>query len=568
MNDNVQGIKAAGASQSDRALTGVAIALFAILGAGLVIWATKWGAGISLDSTRYLSAATDLKTSLGGDSVHRLVHYPPLFPIALSIGRLFGARPMDWSRWMHAGLLVLNIALAGRLLLRVMDRRSSLWIVILGAAMLAVCRDSLRAYSSIWSEPLYITFLLGAILWLHRYLASERYPVRDVIFAAICVALACLTRYAGASLVAAGMLSIVLLNPTSRRWLHTLLFAAISSALPVLWSLYNHFTVGRATGRSIGFHPPTFEFHGRGLLNTFLNWWIPATAPLWMQIVVVISAVAVLAAAITLLVQSKPEAQAAARSDPSAAVLLKMLLVFAVLYPCFLMVTISTVDIRTPLDDRILLPEFVVGLLINLILLKWFWQWAGSMLLLRVATAIFCLSLVGIYATSSVIWAAKYSEDGLGWARKRYVDPELVALLKKTIPSTAVIYTNEPSPLLAENFKGVIDPLPTFSGDPKKDTDFRLGMREVRTQIEDGQAWIIFFSHRAKASEIEHDELRKALPLSVKGRGDKWIVYARNRRLVNEMNAAQRAARRSSTTSSSQPAEVDDSPDEPADGQN
>lgn len=560
MTQNVQEISIAGVSRTNRLLAGVAISMFAMLGAAMVIWATNWGAGITIDSTRYLSAATDLGTSLSGDSAHRLVHYPPLFPIALSIGRLFGARPMDWSRWMHAGLMALNILLAGRLLMRIVDRKSTLWIAVLGVALLAVCRDSIKAYSSIWSEPLYITFLLGSLLWLHRYLISDLHPLRAMIFASLCVAMACLTRYAGASLIAAGVVSIVLLNPTSRRWIHAMVFAAISAALPALWSVYNHLTVGRATGRSIGFHPPTL-FHYRGLFNTFLDWWIPRTAPQWLQIIVVISAAAVLLTSIALLIQKPAGTDSERAEDREATLLLKLLLIFAVLYPCFLLVTISTVDIRTPLDDRILLPEFILGLMINLILLKWFWQWAKPWVALRMVTVLFCVTLVCIYATSSVLWASTASDTGLGWARKRYVDPDLIAVLK-TIPSTAMVYTNEPSPLLAENFKGVIDPLPTFSGDPKKDMDFRLEMRELRTQIEDGQAWIIFFSHSAKSSEIEHAELRQMLPLSVRGRGDKWVVYARNRRRVAEMNAAQRAARRPSTTSTSQPLEEED--DEPA----
>src|SRR3954467_2063572 len=89
----------------------ISLALIAAVASALVVWATRWGAGLSLDSTRYLSAANNLTAALTGDATHRLTHYPPLFPVVLSVSRLFGGTPVVMARWLNAALLALNTIL-------------------------------------------------------------------------------------------------------------------------------------------------------------------------------------------------------------------------------------------------------------------------------------------------------------------------------------------------------------------------------------------------------------------------------------------------------------------------
>src|SRR5439155_4307042 len=86
----------------------------------LVLFATRWGAGLSIDSLRYLKAGAHLDVALGlSDSPGmRLTHYPPLFPAVLSLGRVLGVESWPMARWLNASLMALSTILAGLIFLK------------------------------------------------------------------------------------------------------------------------------------------------------------------------------------------------------------------------------------------------------------------------------------------------------------------------------------------------------------------------------------------------------------------------------------------------------------------
>src|SRR5438128_2198059 len=100
----------------------------------IIFFATRWGAGLSIDSLRYLKAGAHLDVALGlSDSPGmRLTHYPPLFPAVLSLGRFFSIDPWPTARWLNASLMALSTILAGVIFLKLGGGRS--WAGLWGVA--------------------------------------------------------------------------------------------------------------------------------------------------------------------------------------------------------------------------------------------------------------------------------------------------------------------------------------------------------------------------------------------------------------------------------------------------
>src|SRR5439155_6811307 len=178
---------------------------------GIVLFATRWGAGLSIDSMRYLKAGAHLDVALGlSDSPGmRLTHYPPLFPALLSLGRVLGVESWPMARWLNASLMVLSTILAGLIFLKLGGGRN--WAGLWGVALFSVAPDLMLVHAMVWSEPLYIALMLVTVLAFLIYLTGNHRST-PLLLAGIAVALACLTRYAGGAMILAGCLTILLLH--------------------------------------------------------------------------------------------------------------------------------------------------------------------------------------------------------------------------------------------------------------------------------------------------------------------------------------------------------------------
>src|SRR5438876_5374958 len=139
---------------------------------GIVLFATRWGAGLSIDSLRYLKAGAHVDVALGlSDSPGmRLTHYPPLFPMVLSLGRFFSIDAWTTARWLNASLMALSTILTGTIFLKLGGARS--WAGLWGVALFAVAPDLMLVHAMVWSEPLYIALMLVTVLAFLIYLAG------------------------------------------------------------------------------------------------------------------------------------------------------------------------------------------------------------------------------------------------------------------------------------------------------------------------------------------------------------------------------------------------------------
>ena len=166
-----------------------------------------------------------------------------------------------------------------------------------------------------------------------------------------------LTRYAGVAVVATGALIILSLDRRPLRFrLHdAAIFVAISLALPVAWSIRNRLVLGSATNRVIAWHPVTFA-HLVDLAHVCWKW-VGSDEP--------IRPVLTFAAALLTLAVLIAAFRAARKSiDKSANVAAAMLLYIAA-FGITLALSISLVDFYTPVDDRVLSPIYVAGVVLR-----------------------------------------------------------------------------------------------------------------------------------------------------------------------------------------------------------
>jgi hypothetical protein len=193
-----------------------------------------FGPGLSPDSVQFLAAAKSLAAGLGWRRVEGgpLVEWAPLLPAWLALGIKLGVAPLLWARATGA-LAAAGVSWA---LGAWTSRASGSWLAGYGAALVAAVSFPLWFVSAhLWSDaPFLFLALLGVLA-----LDARRWRA-----AAALAALACLMRYLGVTLVAAGVLWLA----SQRRWRRALWYAGLSLAPLALWLGRNALLTGTATG--------------------------------------------------------------------------------------------------------------------------------------------------------------------------------------------------------------------------------------------------------------------------------------------------------------------------------
>jgi hypothetical protein len=140
-----------------------------------------------------------------------------------------------------------------------------------------------------------------------------------------------------------------------RRLLDASIFSILGILPFVLWTVYNQ-SVAATTpgGRELAFHPVGMP-HLWQAVYTLTNWLhLPDNIPGIVRVPVLLFVVAGLGVSLWWAYRAKP-------GNTAVPGLLKLLLLFVILYPLFLAFSISFIDANTPLDERILSPLYVAG---------------------------------------------------------------------------------------------------------------------------------------------------------------------------------------------------------------
>lgn len=178
--------------------------VYGSLSAAVILILTRGGIILSADSVDYLSIAKMINMGRWSDAF--VVTWPPFFPALIALINSFGFEGEESARIIsvisYSALVMLMFlfarATAGRLAAH------------LTSASMLIFAPLVLLYSHCRSETVYIALSAGSLLVLYKfYESTDRQDRGCLIWSAILVALALLTRYVGVALFSAGFLIIL-----------------------------------------------------------------------------------------------------------------------------------------------------------------------------------------------------------------------------------------------------------------------------------------------------------------------------------------------------------------------
>ncbi|MDF1499253.1 MAG: hypothetical protein P1P76_02145 [Anaerolineales bacterium] len=251
---------------------------FGMLALGLLIYFTRYGAGVGDDSVRYVMGARNLIAGLGysrisgGGEIYPETGFAPLLSFMLA----------------GVGLLQFDMYLAGRILntifyganlsllaLLIFKHTRSGLALLVGSLLFISSKVIFEWHAWLMSEPLFIFLTLLSLYSLAEYIYSN--SKRYLLIAALTAGAASITRYIGVSLIASNGLLILFFGKQGlrKRIEHAVLFGALSAAPFLLWMLRNQsLDAGGLANREIIFHPIRPEIL-RIYLFELTSWFIP-----------------------------------------------------------------------------------------------------------------------------------------------------------------------------------------------------------------------------------------------------------------------------------------------------
>ncbi len=343
-------------------------ALLSVVLAGLgtahiLVRTATYGLVVKTDSVQFLSTAMNFLAGEGWRNFtgEPLVGWPPLFPLLLAAFGWVGLDPLEAGRWVNATAFGLTILAAGSWLRSNLRAR---WLALAATATLAASLPLSRWASHLRTDFLFALLTLLALVQLAAFL--RRRTDAPLGWAAVCTALAALTRYPGVVLIGVG---ILLLGPLARPK-KTLAFGAISS-LPLLAVLGHNWAVAETlTGRSAKGSGQSLSAGLSQTVAVFRGWVVPPNAPEGVAYLLGLAVAAVVLAGGTVILRMLRMH----RDDEEAAPAyfrLRPALPFAVFAVGYLgsMVAVVPFTVRQAIDSRYLLPVYVPLLLVAALLL-------------------------------------------------------------------------------------------------------------------------------------------------------------------------------------------------------
>ena len=348
---------------------------------------------VDVDSVHFLSTAINFLAGEGWRSFtgKPLVSWPPLFPLLLAAFGWVGIEPLAAGRWINATAFGLTILAAGCWL---RSHLRSRWLVLAATATIVASLPLNYWMARFVTEPLFILFTLLALMQLAAFLHRRT----DALLwsAAVCTALAAVTRYPGVVLIGVGVLLLLVRRtpPLVARLKDAVVFGAVSS-LPLAVALTHNWAVSKTlTGRagsSVG-RIRSAQLHL--IVDIFGGWVVPPNAPdgLAYLLCLVVGLAGLAGAAVVL--RTIRMHRAGRQPDPEAAPSHFRLGpaipfgVFALAYLIF-MFAVVPFTVAGGLDTRYLLPMYVPLLLTAVLLLDRFLsiEAAGRMVAVRYGLA-------------------------------------------------------------------------------------------------------------------------------------------------------------------------------------
>ena len=249
--------------------------------AHILVRTAPYGAAIGTDSIMFLSTAMNF---LAGEGLRdftgtRLYFWPPLFPLLLAAFGWVGIDPLEAGRWINATAFGLTIFVAGCWL---RSNLRSQWLGLAATIAIAASLPLSEFASSLMTDSLFVLFVLLSLIWLASFL--HRGGRTPLLWAAVCTALAALTRYPGVALIGAGVLMLLVRRapPLATRLKDAVVFGGLSS-LPLAGVLVHNWVIkGSLTGPRHGSGESLSDMLHR-VADMLYEWVVPPNAVEWFD---------------------------------------------------------------------------------------------------------------------------------------------------------------------------------------------------------------------------------------------------------------------------------------------
>ena len=222
----------------------------AVLGFYAIYLFTSYsGVGLSPDSIMYASTATNIQAhgSLLTFNKTPLVFFPVFYPFFLSIIQFISrVDPITAGATINQFLFAAVVFSSGWIMERFLSHsRIYKWLILIAIILSPAL---LEIYSFLWSETLFILETLFFVIAYWSYMRNH--STKSLIIVAVVTAIACITRYAGVTIIGAGGLLMLLDDQLTikKKIQHILTYGFISISLLVGNLVLNRLSTGLSTG--------------------------------------------------------------------------------------------------------------------------------------------------------------------------------------------------------------------------------------------------------------------------------------------------------------------------------
>jgi hypothetical protein len=494
-----------------------------------LVFATRWGIGISPDSATYIGAARSFLEGKGlivpFGKPAPMTHYPPLFPLVLSIAGLFGATLEDGARWLNVLLFGANILLVGWMIQR--DRPGAFWLSLFGSLLMLTSIDVLAIHMWAQTEPLFIFFGLLGLGLLAEYFKK---PAGFFLAASAgATAMAFLTRYVGIALVAAGIAGILLLSGEAfrKRVRDAAIFFVLSLFPITLWLIRNSIVSPGLANRQMVVHMITLAKIKVGLI-TISTWILPAKfSGVAGGIFLAAACTGLFGLSAILFIKERRSKTEGGRWNISAAGIPSLMVLFIFFYAALLFVSMSFFDAHTALNSRILAPVYVALVMLILCVLNRILSSAGQSRMAHIVSATLGMIVLVLYVSRGAGWINHVHDSGLGYNSPRWQRSELMRYIR-TIPPQSPIFSNAPDALYMMTGRRTLwIPAKVDPGTREISDDYEFELNRMKEQLLQKNGEVVYLKTiRWRWYLPSQEELQKQLPLRVIWESTDGTVYS------------------------------------------
>lgn len=230
---------------------------------------TKYsGIGISPDSIMYASTARNIYEhgSLLTFNGSPLVFFPVFYPFFLSVVLFISRVDTITAAPVINGILFAAVIFTSGYTISKFKSQSLIykWLILVA---LVLSPGLLEVYTYLWSETLFILEIMLFVLAYRNYML--KHTLTSLLLLSVLVAVSCITRYAGVTLICTGGLMLLLDNQLTirKKVSHILIFGFTSISLLIVNLIVNRINTGLSTGtREPAITPLSKNFHYLGVV--------------------------------------------------------------------------------------------------------------------------------------------------------------------------------------------------------------------------------------------------------------------------------------------------------------